>query len=124
MTGVVAALLLGVAWLIACSPAPARLRRLRRTGRAGRARCVRSRARRMGDALGRAKGTAGRASRDRGIPEALDAFESLRRRHELPRFVDDPRAVGEWRIRVTADGQWNLRCDARLPPRPSPPAST
>ncbi len=72
MTGVVAALLLGVAWLIACSPAPARLRRLRRTGHAGRARCVRSRTRRMGDALGRAKGSAGRASRDRGIPEALD----------------------------------------------------
>ena len=55
-----------------------------------------------------------------GIPEALEAFESLRCRHELPRFVDDPRAVGEWRIRVTANGQWTLRCDARLPPSLSP----
>ena len=51
-----------------------------------------------------------------GIPEALEAFESLQDRHELARFADDPRAVGEWRIRVTANGQWNLRCDARLPP--------
>jgi len=52
--------------------------------------------------------------------QALEAFESLRCRHELTRFVDDPRAVGEWCIRFTANGQWNLRCDARLPPSLSP----
>ena len=51
-----------------------------------------------------------------GIPEALEAFESLQDRHQLARFADDPRAVGQWRIRVTANGQWNLRCDARLAP--------
>ena len=51
-------------------------------------------------------------------PQALEAFELLSARRELPRFVDDPRAVGQWRIRVTANAQWNLRCDARLPPSP------
>lgn len=48
--------------------------------------------------------------------DALEAFEALSaRRQQLP-FVDDPRAVGTWALRETATGQWNLRCDARLPP--------
>ena len=49
-------------------------------------------------------------------PEALEAFETLSARHRERRFVDDPRAVGNWRIRDTAPGQWNIYCDARLPP--------
>lgn len=48
--------------------------------------------------------------------DALDAFEALSARRQHPPFVDDPRAVGQWELRETAAGQWNLRCDARMPP--------
>lgn len=57
---------------------------------------------------------------------APEAFETLSARHQESRFVDDPRAVGDWRIRDTEPGQWNIACDARLPPSfptPSPPAN-
>jgi len=60
-------------------------------------------------------------------PDALHAFETLSARHQEARFVDDPRAVGDWHIHDTAPGQWNIHCDARLPPSlpvPSPPAKT
>lgn len=50
------------------------------------------------------------------IPQALEAFEALSTQRQHERFVNDPRAVGEWSIRHTAHGQWSLRCDARLPP--------
>ena len=32
----------------------------------------------------------------------------------LERFATDARAVGEWRVAVQ-QGQWQLRCDARVP---------
>ncbi len=48
--------------------------------------------------------------------DALDEFETLSARRQRPPFVDDPRAVGHWELRETAAGNWNLRCDARLPP--------
>lgn len=48
--------------------------------------------------------------------DALDAFETLGARRQQPQFVDDPRAVGHWELRATAAGNWNLYCDARLPP--------
>ena len=57
-------------------------------------------------------------------PEALEAFEMLSARRQEPRFVDDPRAVGEWRIRDTASGKWNISCDARLPPSFPMPATS
>ncbi len=48
-------------------------------------------------------------------PQALATFETLSARHKLKRFVDDPRAVGLWEVRDIGPGQWNIRCDARLP---------
>jgi hypothetical protein len=48
--------------------------------------------------------------------DALDEFEMLSARRQQPPFVDDPRAVGHWELRETAAGEWNLHCDARLPP--------
>ena len=57
-------------------------------------------------------------------PEALEAFEMLSARRQEPRFIDDPRAVGEWRIRDIASGQWNIACDARLPPSFPVPATS
>ena len=48
-------------------------------------------------------------------PQALAAFETLSARHKLRRFVDDPRAIGLWEVRDIGPGQWNIRCDARLP---------
>jgi len=48
--------------------------------------------------------------------DALEAFEALNARRQQPQFVDDPRAVGHWELRETSAGEWNLRCDARLPP--------
>ncbi len=48
--------------------------------------------------------------------DALEAFEALSMRRQQPPFVDDPRAVGRWELRATAGGNWNLHCDARLPP--------
>ena len=44
----------------------------------------------MGDALGRAKGSAGRASRDRGIPEALDLLAARLREQRDPQSSDQP----------------------------------
>ena len=32
-------------------------------------------------------------------------------------FVDDPRAIGHWEVRDTGPGEWNIRCDARMPPQ-------
>ena len=70
--------------------------------------------------------TLGRAVAEQSMaPEALEAFETLSARHQEVRFANDPRAVGQWRIRDTAPGQWNIHCDARLPPSfpaKSPPA--
>jgi len=48
--------------------------------------------------------------------DALEAFETLGARRQQPPFIEDPRAVGNWALRETATEQWNLRCDARLPP--------
>lgn len=59
------------------------------------------------------------------IPQALEPFEALSARRQHEQFVNDPRAVGEWSIRHTAQGQWSLRCDARLPSSmPADPAPT
>lgn len=49
-------------------------------------------------------------------PDVLQVFEVLSARRQMPRFIDDPRAVGEWHIRRPAPGEWALRCDARMPP--------
>jgi hypothetical protein len=47
--------------------------------------------------------------------EAIAAFELLSvRRHQKP-FANDPRAVGEWSVRMIDSDHWNLHCDARLP---------
>lgn len=48
-------------------------------------------------------------------PQALEFFEVLNARHKLKRFAEDPRAVGLWEVRDTGPGEWNIRCDARLP---------
>lgn len=47
--------------------------------------------------------------------EALQALEVLSLRRQQPPFADDPRAVGDWEVRILDKTQWNLRCDARLP---------
>lgn len=61
--------------------------------------------------------TLGNAVAEGALPiDALEAFEMLSVRRQQPQFVGDPRAVGHWELRATATGQWNLRCDARLPP--------
>lgn len=61
--------------------------------------------------------TIGKAVAEGALPiDALDAFEMLSARRQQTPFVDDPRAVGDWELRETATGKWNLRCDARLPP--------
>ena len=45
--------------------------------------------------------------------EMIDAVRTLSQRR-LERFATDARAVGEWRVAVQ-QGQWQLRCDARVP---------
>ncbi len=50
-------------------------------------------------------------------PQALEAFHTLSARRQLARFVDDPRAIGHWEVRDTGPGEWNIRCDARMPPQ-------
>lgn len=48
-------------------------------------------------------------------PEALASFELLSTRRTQRRFVDDPRAIGEWGVRHLGPTQWNVYCDARMP---------
>ena len=63
---------------------------------------------------------------DRSAPvEMLATFEQLCQRYRQHPFVDDPRAIGHWKLRHLLDGQVNLQCDARLPPgmdSPTPPS--
>ena len=50
-------------------------------------------------------------------PQAIASFEMLNNRRRLRRFADDPRAIGEWGVRQLGPTQWNVYCDARLPPQ-------
>jgi hypothetical protein len=49
-------------------------------------------------------------------PERVDAVRTLSQRR-LECFASDARVVGKWNV-VEQDGQWMLRCDATVPPRP------
>lgn len=58
-----------------------------------------------------------RAAADQALAqEALANFEMLSTRRRERRFASDPRAVGECLVRVIDAQNWNIRCDARLPP--------
>jgi len=55
--------------------------------------------------------------------EAMAVIEILSARRRQKPFVSDPRAVGEWSVRMIDDEHWNLRCDAGLPePQADPTA--
>jgi hypothetical protein len=47
------------------------------------------------------------------MEDIRDTIDALTRRRK-ERFTDDPRAVGEWAVTLI-DGEYRLRCDARLP---------
>lgn len=49
-----------------------------------------------------------------GVPEELRGTVDTMTRRRNERFKDDPRAVGEWAVKP-ANGEYRLRCDARLP---------
>jgi|JI9StandDraft_1071089.scaffolds.fasta_scaffold366599_2 hypothetical protein len=66
--------------------------------------------------VGEMRKTLMRAGADQGLAqEALATFEMLSARRRERRFANDPRAVGEWSVRVIDAENWNIRCDARLP---------
>ena len=46
-------------------------------------------------------------------PEMVEAMRTLSQRR-LERFASDGRAVGDWSLVMDA-GEWQLRCDARVP---------
>lgn len=48
-------------------------------------------------------------------PQMIEACHALAARRR-ERFANDPRAVGEWDVRLDAHGRVRLHCDARLPP--------
>ena len=66
--------------------------------------------------VGEMRKTLMRAGADQGLAqEALATFEMLSARRRERCFANDPRAVGEWSVRVIDAENWNIRCDARLP---------
>ena len=47
--------------------------------------------------------------------DAINAFELLSVRRKQKPFVDDPRGIGRWEVRLIDDIHWNVYCQAHVP---------